>query len=116
MEYEYKAVSKDGQKVSDTRESVSQTTLARELRDEGLFLIGAKEISAVAKNGSTSGLKNIWQWDLNLLIKYVDLQDKMIFARHLGLMIRAGFSLNKALETLARQTGNKYFAKVIKEL
>ena len=48
---------------------------------------------------------------LEFLFKYVSLQEKVIFARHLGLMIRAGFSLNKALDTLSRQTKINIFHK-----
>ena len=118
MEYEYKAVSKDGQKVSDTRESVSQTTLARELRDEGLFLVGASERSLAVKTNTGNG-QNFFEnlsASFDFLIKHVSLQEKVVFSRHLGLMIKAGFSLNKALETLTRQTANKYFASVLKDL
>ncbi|MBI2465893.1 MAG: type II secretion system F family protein [Candidatus Sungbacteria bacterium] len=118
MEYEFKAVSKDGQKVSGARESASQVALARELRDEGLFLVGASERSLTVKTNAghdPSFFKNL-SASFDFLIKHVSLQEKVVFSRHLGLMIKAGFSLNKALETLARQTANKYFAGVLKDL
>lgn len=119
MEFEFKAMSKDGQKVSGARESASQTTLARELRDEGLFLVNARERSALAKTGAGQNGANFFEKlsvSFDFLIKHVSLQEKVVFSRHLGLMIKAGFSLNKALDTLTRQTANRYFAGVIKDL
>ncbi len=119
MEFEYKAVSKDGQKVSGARESASQTALARELRDEGLFLVSARDRSGLVRTGAAGRGENFFiklSTSFDFLIKHVSLQEKVVFSRHLGLMIKAGFSLNKALETLTRQTTNKYFASVLKNL
>lgn len=115
MEFEYKAVTRDGQKASGVREVASQSLLARELRQEGYFLVSAKEKGQPASLGS---LTPIW-WSrisagLDFLVKRVSLEEKMVFARHLALMIRAGFSLNRALDTLARQTTNQYFASALK--
>ncbi|MDP3764648.1 MAG: type II secretion system F family protein [bacterium] len=117
MEYEYKAISKDGKKIEGVKMADSQIALARALRDEGLFLVFAKEKGAM---GSAPEPVSILKKDvfnsLESLFKYVSLQEKVIFARHLGLMIRAGFSLNKALDTLSRQTKNKYFSEVLKNI
>lgn len=41
---------------------------------------------------------------------------KMFFTQYLQVMVRSGFSISRALETLARQTTNKYFRKVILEI
>ncbi|MDP3800462.1 MAG: type II secretion system F family protein [bacterium] len=117
MEYEYRAISKDGKKTEGVKIADSQISLARTLRDEGMFLVFAKE-KGVAETSSDSA--SIFKKDLSVyfsfLFKYVSLQDKVIFARHLSLMIRAGFSLNKALDTLSRQTKNKYFSQTLKDI
>ncbi|MEK7564768.1 MAG: type II secretion system F family protein [Patescibacteria group bacterium] len=117
MEYEYKAVSKDGKKTEGVKMADSQISLARSLREDGMFLISAREKGV---NGplpeSVSILKKDIFNSLEFLFKYVSLQEKVIFARHLGLMIRAGFSLNKALDTLSRQTKNKYFSQALKNI
>lgn len=118
MEFEYKAITKEGQKKDGSISAENQTVLARQLREEGYFLVWAK-----AKNGPANDLKSkginlaakiISSFDF--IFKRISLQEKMIFARHLALMVKAGFSLNKALETLTRQTQNKHFAKILKDL
>jgi type IV pilus assembly protein PilC len=117
MEYEFRAVTKDGQRKEGAKEAVSQTDLARGLRDEGYFLVWAKEKNAASLPESET--KSLWskmEASFGELFKYVTLEEKMIFSRHLALMIRAGFSLNKALDTLVKQTKNKYFAFIIKDL
>ncbi|MEK9174418.1 MAG: type II secretion system F family protein [Patescibacteria group bacterium] len=117
MEYEYKAVDKDGEKKSGVRSASSQVDLARALRQEGLFLVwaGEKTGSGPVEKPNISLTENI-ESQFGSMFKQVSLQEKMIFARHLALMIRAGFSLNKALETLSRQTKNKYFATALKNI
>lgn len=48
--------------------------------------------------------------------KKVPLKEKIIFSRQLSVMIKAGLSIVKALESLGRQTENKYFQEVIKDI
>lgn len=117
MEYEYRAVSKDGQKTEGVKSAYNQVALARDLRAEGLFLVWAKERGLDVNSSNTGdGWLGRLSNSFDFLIKYIPLQEKVVFSRHLGLMVRAGFSLNKALDTLARQTKNKYFANVIKNV
>lgn len=117
MEYEYRAVDKNGEKKSGVKEAGSQVELARALRQEGFFLVwaGEKGLAALSETAPASLTENI-EGQLGFIFRHVGLQEKMIFARHLGLMVRAGFSLNKALETLSRQTQNKYFSKILKNI
>ncbi len=118
MEFNYKAVSKDGRKIEGVRAADSQMTLARDLREEGSFLIWAEDRSRAGRTSAAAeaGWPQKLSASFDFLVKRVSLLEKVIFARHLGLMIKAGFSLNKALETLSRQTPNKYFASVLKDL
>lgn len=119
MEFDFKAVNKDGQRIGGVRQSADRVALARELREEGYFLVWAREKNQLAIGSRIELLKN-WFGRVDtavaFLFKRVSLAEKMTFARHLSLMIRAGFSLNKALDTLTRQTKNKYFAGVLKEM
>lgn len=117
MEFEYKAVTKEGQRKAGIKNAVGQADLARDLRNEGYFLIWAREKKAA--NQTKPDTKNLFgsaKFSFSKIFKHVSLQEKMLFSRHLALMIRAGFSLNKAFETLAKQTKNKYFASVIKDI
>ncbi len=119
MEFEFKAVNKDGQRIGGLRPAADRVALGRDLREEGYFLVWVKEKNKPAVGGRVELLKNWFgraDTVLAFLLKRVSLAEKMTFARHLSLMIRAGFSLNKALDTLTRQTKNKYFASVLKEM
>ncbi len=120
MEYEYRAVTKDGQKKSGVKDAASQTDLARGLREEGYFLISASEKSQSASPMQKEGAKSSsWikkDFSVENIFKSVSLQEKMLFSRHLALMVKAGFSLNKALDTLVKQTKNKYFSKIIADI
>ena len=55
-------------------------------------------------------------FNLSLKRKKVPLKEKIIFSRQLSVMIKAGLSIIKALESLSRQTENKYFQEVIHDL
>jgi len=43
----------------------------------------------------------------------VPVAEKLFFVQYLGVMLKAGIALSVALKTLAKQTGNKKFARVI---
>ncbi len=51
-----------------------------------------------------------------LRLSRVPLTEKLFFVRHLSVMMKAGISLSAALKTLAKQTKNKYFAKILNEV
>ncbi|MBI2454459.1 MAG: type II secretion system F family protein [Parcubacteria group bacterium] len=119
MEYKYKAVTKDGHESFGAREATSAADLARELREQGLYLVWARDSSSATPPDDSSGKTDFWteaSRSFDFLFKHVGLAEKVVFARHLGLMIKSGFSLNKALDTLARQTPNKYFASALKDI
>jgi len=54
----------------------------------------------------------------NYLLKFskVPLKERLFFVQHLGIMLKAGISLSKALKTLAIQTENKLFIKILDDL
>ncbi len=108
--YLYTAKTKNGQTKTDTLEAVDSHQLADFLRKQGLFLISAEEVEAGPKNGQFP-LKNLIQ-----LISHVSLVEKMIFSRHLAIMVKAGLSLNQALKILAKQTKNPKFKKIISQI
>jgi len=49
------------------------------------------------------------------LLKFsrVPIKERLFFVQHLGLMLKSGISLSIALYTLANQTKNKYFQKIL---
>ena len=46
----------------------------------------------------------------------VPIAEKLFFVRHLNIMLKAGISLSVALKTLAKQTGNKKFSRVLSDI
>lgn len=54
----------------------------------------------------------------NFLLRFsiIPLKEKLFFTQYLGIMLKSGISLAPALKTLAKQTPNKHFAKIIKEI
>jgi type IV pilus assembly protein PilC len=71
-----------------------------------------KKEETVKNNKSLIGKIN------NFLLKFsrVSLKDKLFFVQYLGIMLRAGISLSIALKTLAIQTENKKFARIINDM
>ena len=59
--------------------------------------------------------KNIIDKINEFLLKFsrVPLKEKLFFVQHLSIMLKAGISLSIALNTLAIQTTNKYFAQIL---
>ncbi len=54
----------------------------------------------------------------NFLLKLsrVSLKERLFFAQHLGVMLRAGISLSTAIKTLAKQTKNKHFIYILNDV
>ncbi len=53
---------------------------------------------------------------LSKILKRVSLVDKMLFARYLAVMIKAGLSFSRALKVLSEQAKNQYFAEIIRQV
>ncbi len=54
--------------------------------------------------------------DYLLKFSKVPLKEKLFFVQHLGVMLRAGISLSKAIKTLSLQTENKLFENVLNNI
>ena len=104
----YTAKSTTGQAKTGIKEAASQAELAHALKEEGLFLTSVQSIRQSGRQFSpTDFLSSVFS---------VSLTEKMMFARHLAVMIGAGLSLNKALDILVLQTKNPKMVKIIREI
>ncbi|KKS26550.1 MAG: Type II secretion system F domain protein [Parcubacteria group bacterium GW2011_GWA2_42_11] len=103
----YSAKNLAGETKAGSREAASEADLARTLREQGLVLTSVKKIEESAK-------KNNFLADFISNFGGVPLAEKMLFARHLAVMIGAGLSLNRALDILALQTNSKKLTKVLR--
>ncbi|MFA5651766.1 MAG: type II secretion system F family protein [Candidatus Paceibacterota bacterium] len=104
MKFKFKAIKKNGDKYIGTKESNDKFSLYEELKSEGNTLISASEIT-----------KSRFEIDLPF-INSVPEHQKIIFAKNLGLMIKAGLPLAKGLDILEKQITNKRFKKIIELL
>ena len=105
--YLYIAKTKKGENKAGALEAINKHELAAILRQQDLVLISA-ETTAQKEKAGRFNLKDFLQ-----RIGRISLVEKMIFSRHLSIMIKAGLSLNQALRVLAEQTKNPKFKKII---
>jgi len=63
------------------------------------------------KPDSDSFINKVNNWTANF--QKVSASEKIFFAQHLSLMVKAGLPLTKGLDALAKQTKNKRFQKII---
>ncbi|MEK7596061.1 MAG: type II secretion system F family protein [Patescibacteria group bacterium] len=101
--YSYKAKKMSGEEIEETREAADKFDLARMLREKGYILISSEEI----KKRSASRFLTLG------LFNRVSTAEKMIFARNIAVMIKAGLSLVKALEILAGQAKSRKFQLIL---
>jgi type IV pilus assembly protein PilC len=108
--YFYTARTKESKTETGTIEARDENELVKILREKNLVLTSFQvpEDKKAKKSPLINRLKGFFN--------RVSIVDKLMFTRHLGVMIGSGFSLHKALETLARQTENPGFKKVINDL
>ena len=104
-QFSYKAVGADKKIKYGKLLAVNKGDLLRKLSNMGLTLLSSEEKINEKKE------KN----DINIskLLKRVGIVDKMLFTRHLGVMLKAGLSFSRALTVLSEQTSNAYFKEVL---
>ncbi|MBI2507072.1 MAG: type II secretion system F family protein, partial [Candidatus Niyogibacteria bacterium] len=101
----FRAKNLSGAEIEGRREAADRYELAANLKKEGYFLIGQKE-----ETKKESVLKFV------SILRRVSIQEKMMFARNLGVMAGAGVSLIRGLDVLSRQTGNSVWRDTLQKL
>jgi len=103
--YKYKARKIGGKILSGVQKAQNKEDLARVLSKENYVLLSAE------RESKKSSLK------INLSFKSgVPLVERMVFSRHLSVMIAAGFPFDKSLNVLESQTKNKNLKEAIKDI
>jgi len=97
--YSYEARSAEGKTVTGEMDVVNQNEIAHALQSQGMRVI------SITKKSRRKGL--------NSPFESIKMVDRIFFTQNLYIMIRTGFSLAKALKTLALQTTNKKFKEII---
>lgn len=84
-----------------------EKTLAEYLKGRGLMLTSSKSLDKKSKFSIQNMLKGMSK---------VPIVQKIFFTQNLSIMVKTGFPLAQALQTLAKQTTNKFFQEVITEI
>lgn len=103
-EYRYVAVTRDGKREESVVQAPSATAAARLLKEQGLL---PTEIRERTETPFLERLKTI---------SSVSLEEKMTFIENLGIMLKAGISVSRSLQILAKQTKNARFKAVLTDI
>jgi len=104
--YKYSARDSSGKKVDGLMPAQNKAELAHNLKNQGLLLVFA--LSQKEENqGSWRGIA-LW--------KKVSLTEKMMFIKHMAVMIKAGLPIPRALEILSLQSKSSYFKEVLSDI
>lgn len=103
--FSYIAKNNKGEIKSGETEGKDKHSVVEDLRSEGYFVTTItekeKEKKAPARKSLFGG---------------ISLKDRMMFARHLGIMISSGLSFPKALEVITNQTKSKKFKSILGQI
>lgn len=102
----YKARTIKGEMKSGKMVAKDKAELTKMLRAQNLILVSMDE----EKKGASMEIK------LPKFLRRVSAMDRMLFTRHLGIMLKAGLSFSRALTVLSEQTGNSYFREVLEKV
>lgn len=109
MNFNYKALDKNGTVVEGQSEAADRFALARELRAKGLETVVS--VSPVALN-----TKRYLPSFVQGMLTHVSMRDKILFATNTSAMIKAGLPLTRAIGVMERQANGKNFKAILKGL
>lgn len=105
----YTAKDGEGKTITGSIDVKDRSILAQVLREKGMILITSKIegllVDEKKKDKSSLG----WLFGIPMM-------EKVLFSRHLSVMISAGTPITKALETLAKQTTNTTFKNILSQV
>jgi len=104
--YVFKAKNSEGALVSGVFEADRRQTAVTTLKQKGYYLLSVERrsrFSAIISQNAKLGNR-------------VRVKDKAIFTGQLATLLKAGMRLTMALDTLSKQTENKYLASVVKQM
>ncbi len=106
-QFTFKAKKSSGEIYSAERVAADRFELYKMLRESGDELIEYKEKKSSAK----------FNKDIKIgFLNRVKMQEKISFARNLGLMLASGLALSRALSVIERQSRNKKMKDTLKDL
>ena len=100
--FSYKAKDSEGNVKSGKFDAKNKDELKSKLENLGLSVIFSKE-----EKDKKSVL------EISKILKRVSVVDKMLFTRHLGVMLKAGLPFSRSISVLSEQTTNAYFVEIL---
>ncbi len=104
MKFEYTTINKKGERESGTANAKDKFELAHQLKLKGLVLVDA--VDSDAKGGFDFDV-------INIFFSRVKVQEKIVFAHNLSVMVKAGLSLSRSITILEKQTKNEKFKNAV---
>lgn len=103
----YKAKDQNGRIKGGDLDAKDKDDLERKLGNLGLSVIFSREKKGGNKEKG---------FEISKFLKRVSVVDKMLFARHLGVMLRAGLPFSRSIGVLSEQTSNAYFIEILQSV
>lgn len=106
LTYIFKAKTNEGTLVSGDIRADRRETVVNTLKQKGYYLLSVEQqnkLSSFLRQNAGLGSR-------------VSVRERAIFTQQLATLLRAGMRLSIALDTLSKQTENKYLASVIRQL
>jgi type IV pilus assembly protein PilC len=106
LTYMFKAKTNEGTLVSGDIRADRRETVVNTLKQKGYYLLSVEpqnKLSGFLRQNAGLGSR-------------VSVRERAIFTHQLATLLRAGMRLSIALDTLSKQTENKYLASVIRQL
>ena len=107
MRFEYVASTNNGRIVRGESDLLSREAVIQELRGKGLIVVSVtqgKQLQRVLDRFST------------MMLGTISFLEKVIFFKHLSLMLRAGLTVAESLEILIEQTSSRRFRFVVESM
>lgn len=104
--FSYTGTNIEGKKVKDVIIAINEVDAGEKLKDEGVTVL-----TLTTQREKTGALTKFID-----RLQRVKMVERMFFTQHLQIMVKTGFSLSRALSTLALQTKNKFFRRAIEQI
>lgn len=104
MQFHFKATKGNGEIYEGERDSESKSSLFRELKAEGSSVLSVEEVRGSKLKISLPTLS---------FLNRIGAHEKILFARNMGLMIKAGLPISRVLQVMERQTRNVKLKSVL---